>query len=260
LGTDWYRMRLRPGAGDVDLPVLIRQQAVAFRASGSLWDDFGHLTGEAAERVAGAHGPPLSAYVQVDADAGNSRRVAGIVLNPIFPAEWRLAACRSFLPAELPSQLRQWETHVDEVRAGGHRDYLYAWYCYEVARQLAQQWQPLRELASAARDRRNSWAVRPELISVREEVLALPPPATPPAPAWGAAVASVIPPDEDGARRLALAREWNRRVPSGQKVLLSRIPDFGQYLANALDSPWHANCLTWIHRAAEQGYGLLLDW
>ena len=46
----------------------------------------------------------------------------------------------------------------------------------------------------------------------------------------------------------------------GQKVRLSRIPEFGEYLADALASSWHTGCLTWIHWAAEQGYGLLLDW
>ena len=79
----------------------------------------------------------------------------------------------------------------------------------------------MRERAAAARDRGNSWAVRPELIAVREEVLALALPQTP--------------------------------------VRLSRIPDFGEYLTNALASTWLTDCLTWIHQAAEQGYGLLLN-
>ena len=86
MGADWYRMRLGPSAPDADLPALVRQQAPAF-----------------------------STYVQADEGAVNSRRVAGFVLNPIFPAEWRLAACRGYLPAELPGQLRQWESHVDEL-------------------------------------------------------------------------------------------------------------------------------------------------
>jgi hypothetical protein len=71
---------------------------------------------------------------------------------------------------------------------------------------------------------------------------------------------AAMPAGDDGGRRLAMAREWNRRVPAGQKVRLSGIPEFGEYPANALNSPWHTGCLTWIRRASEQGCGLLLDW
>lgn len=268
MGTDWYRMLPRPGVSRARLAELIQLQAAAY-VSHPIDYDFEHLPGvPGTDANLGQEDwlePYLAAFHELLAlvrlaDAPDCYwRIAAIGLNQILPAEWRLAAYRSFLPEELPGRLRQWESYISEVRRGGHRDYLYAWYCYATTRQLEGEWQLLRERATAARDRGNAWAVKPALVEVREQILAMPLPVRSPPPYWDAGRVVAVSPREDGARRLAVAREWNRRVPSGQKVRVSQVPDFGRQLEEDLSNPWFTECLDWLRVSADDGYGLLLD-
>ncbi|MFG1858235.1 hypothetical protein ACGFJT_40810 [Actinomadura geliboluensis] len=249
MGVDWYRMRLRPDAGAAALGAAVRAQRAAFAASGGWFpDEFGHL-----DPPAPANGPDITDMVDVDTGAGNSHRVIALVLTPLLPAEWRFAMYRSFPPDELAAHLRRWRTHIEEVRDGGHRPYLRAWHAYTTSRRLADEWSALRQQALNAVPRTNAWAVRPELVDVREHILALPPPAAGPAPRWGGKVqAAAI----DAAPYVRLAREWNRRVPANQKVHVAQPPSFSEFLDD--DSP--DETLHWMEEAAEEGYGLLLDW
>ena len=259
MGVDWFRMRPLPGVSRAVLTTLVRAQAAAFLA-GDAWfrEEFDHLvTAPAAPADPGW--PRLRENVEVESGPDIGRRVAALQLNPAFPAEWRLAAYRSFLPAELPAVVRSWRAHLDRVRQGAHRPYLYAWYRYATTRRLAAEWETLRERAATARERANAWAVRPALIDVRDRILATAPPAVAPAPRWG------VPPPADrvvtdvGAAK-ALAKEWDAQVPEGQKVRMTRVPSYEEFLTAALGDPYTADLLAWMERAAADGQGLLLDW
>ncbi|QKW37627.1 hypothetical protein HUT06_29445 [Actinomadura sp. NAK00032] len=247
MGVDWYRMRPRRDADAFGAAV--RAQRAAFAASGSWFpDEFGHL-----DMPEPADGPDITGLVDVDTGAGNSHRVNALVLTPLLPAEWRFAMYRSFPPDELASHLRRWRTHVEEVRDGGHRPYLRAWHAYSTGRRLTDEWASLRQRALNAVSRTNAWAVRPELVDVRERILSRPVPTVSPAPRWGAACAAR---HIDAAPYAGLAREWNRRVPANQKVHVTQPPSFSEFLDD--DSP--DETLRWMEEAAEEGYGLLLDW
>lgn len=256
VGVDWIRMRPVPGASPEVLVVLVQQQAAAFAATGNWFEgEFDHLQVDA-----GPGSCELVHHVDVDSGPDSYRRVSAFVLSPVFPAEWRLAAYRSYLPAELPDRLHRWRSHLDQIRRGAHRDYLHAWYCYAMTRQVALRWQVLRDQAATARDRTNTWATRPALIPVREQILALPLPAVPPAPHWGADAPTEARLPVHSDLMVELARSWNSLVPNRQKVRIQQPPDFDDFVETALDDAALTDCLDWMDRATQDGYGLLLDW
>ncbi|MEW2359504.1 hypothetical protein [Spirillospora sp. NPDC029432] len=301
MGVDWVRMRPRPGTDPAELAHAVRAEAAEFAASGHwIAEEFDHLPAarhadpHAGER-AGERRPRVAALVDADTRPGAVHRIVSLALTPLLPAEWRFAAHRTHLPHELPARAAAWRAHIDQVRTGAHRPYLRAWHAYGTARRLADDWETLRALALAARERGNAWARRPELVDVRERILAHPVPPVPPQPAWNgppepgaglpdrpaAPVPSQpgtdgppppdtgLPPDTDlspdgllagGAAAAGLAREWNRRVPAGQKVRVHAPRPFDVHLADALQDPGLADTLDWATRAADAGFGLLLDW
>lgn len=296
MGIDWIRMRPRPAVPRAVLEALVHDQAARYAAGGRLPGDLDHLTAPTPPRTendapdadagGGADGrDPLWDHVEIDPGPDSARRVNAVGLSPVLPAEWRLAAYRTHLPDELPGRLRRWTEHLAAVRDGRHRPYLRAWYAHSTARTLAHEWEPLRQRALTARDNTDAWAARPELVEIRDRVLTEPPPPTPPAPSWPAPTAhrpeATDAPDTahgspheadgpygteggaaartvDAAPYARLAREWNRRVPHGQKVRVTLPPDFEEFLAAAVDDPWLDDCLRWLRAAVRDGHGLLL--
>ncbi|MEV5751560.1 hypothetical protein AB0L00_27375 [Actinoallomurus sp. NPDC052308] len=259
MGIDWMRMRPVSDLSPECWAALVEAQATAFRALGNRRaGEFDHLLG----------GPPpgsgsnrIARHVQVDSGPDCYRRVGSFVYSPVLPAEWRLAAFRSFLPGELADHLRRWRTHLDEVRGGAHRGYLRAWYHYDVTAQYAEAWSLLRERAEQARERTNRWALAPELQAVREEILAIPAPTVPSAPYW-AAEHPPVPPDlgDDEPVPITLAKAWNYRVPRKHRVWLPGPWTFEKYVREAVEDPDLHDTLDWMSRAVDDGHGLLLDY
>ncbi|MGK5557200.1 hypothetical protein ACSNOI_36880 [Actinomadura kijaniata] len=250
-------MRPRPGVERAALEAAVAAQAAWYRERGALDpEEFGHLPVPVAPRGA----PDLGGLVE--ACGQDAYRVQVLVLNQAFPPEWRSADHRSHLPDELAARVRRWRRHLEEVAAGGHREFLRAWHDHRAARETARAWGRLRELAEASGERANAWARRPELVELRERILAAEAPVVPDAPRWGA-----VPPDEPGeldepgqdrSRFVAMVREWNRRVPGGQKVRLLLPAPLERELAEAVGCDWLAQFLDWAQRAADEGRGLLL--
>jgi hypothetical protein len=220
-------------------------------------DDFRHL-GLQVSIVVSDSGS-LAGHVDVYKGPNSVRRVAFVTYCQVLPAEWRCAAYRSYLPGQLADTLRTWGSHLDQVRAGGHWDYYYAWYLYSTEHKLATQWPVLRERALTACDRTNNWARRPALIDVRERILAAPAPSASPAPYWGQDCAV---PSDDGSydATVAFAREWNRLVPQNQRVSAWHRPDFPEFMASGLDDSWLQEGLVWLRSTVDDERGLLLDW
>lgn len=258
MGVDWVRMSPSPQVARGLLEELIDRQAAEFMLATSVHeDDFRHL-GLQVSAVVPDSGA-LAGHVELDNGPGSVRRVNFVTRCQALPAEWRCAAYRSYLPGQLADTLRTWGSHLDQVKAGAHWDYYYAWYRYSTEHQLATQWLVLRERALASRDRTNSWARRPGLIDVRERILSAPSPSASPAPHWGRECAVSA---DDGSydATVTLAREWNRRVPQNQKVSAWHRSDFPEFMASRLDDSWLREGLTWLRRTVDDGRGLLLDW
>nr|BFE32282.1 hypothetical protein GCM10010200_045330 [Actinomadura rugatobispora] len=249
-------MRVRDGVSRAELQRLVEAEKDAFAALGNWYDgEFDHLVSSA---------PPgnpegLREHVDIDDGPDDYRRVMLFSLNPVFPAEWRLAAYRSYLPDELPGALEVWLAHLERVRAGGHRDYLEAWYRYATSRDLSLEWAALREQALEARGRANAWAGRAELVEARERIISVPVPTVSPVPFWeGGPVEAAASPDFAGA--VALAREWNYRVPRKQRVHVTQPAGFEEWLGEALASESLADLLGWLRRSCDAEFGLFLDW
>lgn len=258
MGVDWVRMSPSTQAARGLLEELIERQAAEFMAVISVdEDDFRHL-GLQVSAVLPDSGS-LARHVDMDKSPGSVRRVAFVTYCQVLPAEWRCAAYRSYLPGQLADTLRTWGSHLDQVRAGAHQDYHYAWYRYSTEHKLAVQWAVLRERALAARDRTNNWARQPALIDVREQILSASGPTVSPAPYWGQDCAV---PRDDGSygAMVAFAREWNRLVPQNQKVSAWHRPDFPEFMASRLDDSWLQEGLGWLRSAVDDERGLLLDW
>ncbi|XVQ10806.1 hypothetical protein ACQP1W_51340 [Spirillospora sp. CA-255316] len=255
MGVDWIRMRVRGGVSRDELGRLVEAEAAAYAALGNWYDgEFDHLIGE----VGPGDADGLREWVEVDEGADNYRRVRFFSLNPVFPAEWRLAAYRSYLPDELPGVLDAWTAHLERVRAGGHRDYLVAWYRYATSRELALEWAALRERALEARGRTNAWARKAAVAGVRERILGVPVPPVSPVPFWGGA--GEVFPAPEFAEAVALAREWNYRVPRNQRVYVREPKGFEEWLGDGLEDDRLADLLGWVSRACDEGFGLVLDW
>ncbi|WP_406300596.1 hypothetical protein OG948_43360 (plasmid) [Embleya sp. NBC_00888] len=88
------------------------------------------------------------------------------------------------------------------------------------------------------------------MVAVRERILAAPgaSPAPPPATTGGF--------DEE---YVALAREWNRRVPAGAKVYPTRPSTFERFVGSAPEcfEPWDPTA--WIERCRADGCALFPD-
>lgn len=220
-------------------------------------DDFRHLGLQVSALVPGSGA--LAGHVDVDKGPGSVRRVNFVTHCQVLPAEWRCAAYRSYLPGQLADTLRTWGSHLDQVRAGAHRDYYYAWYRYSTEHQLGTQWPVLRERALAARDRTNNWARRPSLLGVRERILAAPAPSASPAPYWGQECA-VLGDDGSYDATVALARDWNRLVPRNQRASAWHRPGFPEFIASGLNDSWLQEGLAWLRSTVDDERGLLLDW
>ncbi|GAA4631534.1 hypothetical protein GCM10023196_061330 [Actinoallomurus vinaceus] len=256
MGVDWMRMRPVGGLSPDRWTALVEAQATAFAALGNRREgEFDHLLDGPRP---GAGSNEIARYVELDSGPDCCRRVHSLVYSPVLPAEWRLAAFRSFLPGELADHLRKWRAHLDEVCGGAHHGYLRAWYRYDVTSQYADAWSLLRELAEQARERTNRWALDPELRAVREEILTIPPPVVPPAPHWGAEDAPGKGDDEPVP--VALAKAWNYRVPRKHRVWLPGPWTFETYVRAAVEDPYLHDVLDWMSRAVDDGHGLLLDY
>ncbi|GAB3980274.1 hypothetical protein GCM10029978_077890 [Actinoallomurus acanthiterrae] len=259
MGIDWIRMRPVSGLSPERWAALVEAQVAAFTALGNWHEgEFDHLLGG---RHPGAGSNEIARHVELDGGPDCYRRVGSFVYSPVLPAEWRLAAFRSFLPGELADHLRRWRTHLDEVRGGAHRGHLRAWYRYDVTSRYAQAWSLLRELAEDARERTNRWALDPELRTVREEILAIPAPIVPPAPRWDSEH-SLVPPahGDDEPVPVALAKAWNYRVPRKHRVWLPGPWTFEKYVQEAVEDPDLHDILDWMSQGVDEGCGLLLDY
>jgi len=268
MGVDWIRMSPLPGVARSRLEEMIEQQAAAFRASGcGLYDEFKFPDPAAAYTGEVPDPGPLADYVEYDTEADGgpalSWRVDAVVVNQVLPAEWRYAAQRSFLPDQILDAARIWSTHLEEVRAGRHRAHLYAWYRYSTELEFAEVWwRDLRKRAMAARERHNRWAAQPDLVTVREQILAGPELPVSPAPRWGE---ECIVPEDDGTYDAVfkMLLEWNRRVPRNHRVGHWRDgprQPFEAFVKAWTDEEWTWECLSWLRQAANDGRGVILDY
>jgi hypothetical protein len=287
MGVDYFRFRLKPNADREVIESLVRRQSVAFQ---SMWgwhsaacSDVNALWRALAEEL------HLESYLTASrrlrnhielpecdengcakdiSDLAPCWRVSPIAGNPAFPPLWRMRAYRTILPDELQSQVAEWRTWAQEVVAGKHDDYLRRIHMHATSDFLRYHWSYLRGHASASQHKTTKWTSKPELHTIRHDILSLPEPQVFKAPVD---VSARDEPFDDvryadllaQVRRLiALTRSWNRNVPRSWKV-----PDYTSNYDLTLDElknkaldDWLTDFLAWADRCSENGFGFFLDY
>jgi hypothetical protein len=157
------------------------------------------------------------------------------------------------------------------VRAGRHRPYLLALHGCLTARSLHSLFPDLQRFAQHSLQSSAKWANAPELVTVRERILAYRLPEVPPIPEWNPHDPSVaVGADVDANYRviwravdevIALKRTWDYHAGSNHRVRYyeSYYPTWEAFLAQAEDA-WTLSFLAWADECVEHGWGLYLDY
>jgi hypothetical protein len=282
MGDDWCRMRTT-GCERDQLIRLINEEAQAFQrwGLGFMSDLYPLLENQAesehelelvrqqwlvAREVLNQH-VEIEEYDR-DSVVPNCHRMSPIGRNGIFPGEWRIDAYRAFLPEEVPDRLKQWQGYINDVRAGAYRGYLFEWYLYATSARVHDLYTTLLYAAESVIERDNVWVVRLKATTVIDQIKdpSLKPKVYP-TPHWAEWK------DDTGhvhyeqderhiqlqatiAQLLTLQREWNRQVPSNQKIAF-KPQTFEGFLDQArwdqLDSLFN-----WLGRCVRDSVGLYL--
>lgn len=299
MGTDWTRMRLKQGADRAELKRLVSRQAEAFQGMPAYWDtdpqaqtsgSYYHRTRDQfepayleasealKERLDFSHYDYETDQCCDYPDLAPCWRVYPITGTKVFPPPWRLRAHRTILPDELASQIKEWRDWLSAVESGQFRRYLFDLYVYEATMLLYVHDELLRELAEVSMTRQTMWARRPEVVAVRQCILASPAPQFAPAPIGPPAEdENFLDPTDDARYRdlwqrivevCRLNRDWNEVVSAdvikehGWKLDgwdIGAHPDFECFLAQA-HAPRLLDFLNWAETCSSLGMGLFLDY
>lgn len=290
MGIDWVRMRPTHDADPAELDRLIRQQAETFQGMPYCWatdsltpDSYHQRTRDQFERAYLKSCEALKEHLDFshyDDETDQCRdypdlapccRVYPITGTTVFPPPWRLRAHRTILPDELASQIKEWRDWLLAVESGRYRRYLLDVYVYEATMLLCVHDGLLRELAEVSLTSQTTWARQPQVVVVRERILALTAPQLAPAPIGPPTQGERLLDSGDDARyhdlwqRLVelgtLTREWNKAVGDESWHLRTWDAhlDFDGFLAQARD-PWLLDFLNWAETCSSLGMGLFLDY
>jgi hypothetical protein len=291
VGTDWARAYIPKTSGSADLEKFVEQQAVAFQ---SMWGWSSHACSDydsvrrtlherlhmTAYRTASDSLRKLLTFPERDDAQGRSTdalelalcwRVYAITYNPTYPPLWRLRANRTFLPHQLPLQVREWRRWAEQAAGGEHDDYLRELHLHETSDFMHYHWSYLHGHATASLNGGDRWEGKPALAEVRERILQLHEP--------DVINARVDPADENSCDRdileahrralfndltdlLNLTRAWSSMAPPEWKV-----PDYEENYDLTFEAfkerarnPWLLDFLQWAEHCAERGFALYLDY
>ncbi|HEX2905748.1 MAG TPA: hypothetical protein VHO69_02730 [Phototrophicaceae bacterium] len=288
MGVDWFQMR--PKTTDIELlKQLIEAQAFTGRQCMGYWVDPDNVfngdrlpTESEREAVKQKHFQilnQLEALITIEpydpegknGSSQNCSRVYPIIGNHFFPAEWRIADARTILPEELPDFYSRWRNHIQAVRTGQYRGYLFEWYLYAGSLKVNQFWCEFRGIVSSLPKRENAWAERMRVTALPQQIMELPPPPVYPPPRW--ADWSHDPPQSDPhndprylaliqaneARRL-LNKAWNSRVARNAKYTPDvPLETFDKFVGDGKEG-WVDEFLVWVAECIEKKFGLFFDW
>jgi hypothetical protein len=292
VGIDWYRMSPRPDCDQAELTRLVEQQANAFQKMPYFWatdpietpSTFHDNTRNQHEQQYLSSSKALRdllIFPQCDPttdiptdypDLESCWRVYPITHNTIFPPKWRMEAHRTFLTQELHEQIVFLKAWTTEVAEGRHENYLLNLYLYETTMFLATHCQQLKGLAEASLSMTAKWANKPDLLTVRKKILALPNPTVHPAPLESALMGSDQLMISRGHSLIAslwkkieelisLTRSWDSKAKEGWKLHYYQdfYQTFQQYLDQGKDA-WLHSFFQWAERCQSLGFGLFLDY
>lgn len=205
-------------------------------------------------------------------DLAFSFRVGAVSSNSSFPPVVRMHALRTFLPEALPCRVSAWKTWCDEVRSGLHVHYLRRLWAYETTMSLNRYGAELQRLAALSLAETAKWAARPELTSIRNEILASSVCEVAPAPVFYPAMESEMRPlaGDDALfnsiwpaveKLVRLTRAWDARVKGRWKLRYyeNYYPTLEQFRDQA-NSEWLSEFFDWVDRCCSERMGVFLDY
>jgi hypothetical protein len=291
MGIDWFRMRPKQNAQESELHRLINLQAEAFQRLPSMWSTdqiepseiYDEEETRRLERQYGDSSRALtelldyptwddSTYTPHDyPELALCWRVYPITHSGIFPIKWRVEAHRTYLAEPLREQLRTWTDWVFAVSQGRYRQYLLDLYLYETTIRINYVYRVIRNAAQESLSRTGRWAIKPDLVSVRDRILSFQVPALYPA-------SVPLPAQIDIAVNLAnheayqsisqkvheliaLTRSWDANVKQNWKIRYYEnfYETFDEFLAQA-NYKWLHDFLAWAEACSSKGMGLFLDY
>lgn len=280
MGLDYYRMRLL--TDDVaEVKRLIDLQALIIRQEGYQCPDLipfnsDYLSDPEQRRlVAEQYHPTIEALQTLieiepyDPDGFPNSMWPLVAKYDIFPAEWRLASHRSYLPEDVGPQLNQWVSYLQKVQQGHYHSYLLQWFLYDSSKQLMEVWVELNSALLSALQRDNAWSNRLQASTLPARIQDCPSPLQYAPPLWSEWKDDNTPIDPNNNALLAefmaafenlntLRREWNYAVPTNRHVKIYSSFSF-QNLLNLADQALADKFMSWMKQCVIDGKGLFWD-
>lgn len=288
MNVDWYRMRLKSSATPEEVRQLIQEQAATFRALPGFWstepfrDEFAenqakslYLPRYVASKKALKDRLEIEELNETE-DFPLAHIVYVITYNLLFPAEWGLAAYRSYLPEQLPAQFNKWRNYISDVKRGLYRPYLLELYLYSLSVGLYEHWKDLQLLVKRYLTATPAHARKSGMTNLCRQIKELPKPQFYPAPLWSAWQEVQNPFDYQTDNRYLnlqnqkeifsdFSKDWNLNLPANLKETLeyyvdySMLENFEAFLDKANDE-WLQAFFGWLERCCAEGMGLYLDY
>jgi hypothetical protein len=190
--------------------------------------------------------------------------VSFFTANTIFPVEWRIDACRTFLPEELAHRIVLWKDYWQDVQQGHYKAYLLKWYLFWESHKAFQTWQALQHDLDALQPRQEEWVDDLLKTDLPYRIYMSHAPARYHPPRWedwqGNNTSVDVATDDryvhlqrDIASLQMLRREWNS-VATGFRIHYTT-ETFDEFLAQRDDL--HLDWLfEWLKSVVERGHGL----
>ncbi|MBC7811241.1 MAG: hypothetical protein H7175_08845, partial [Burkholderiales bacterium] len=200
MGEDWRWMRVPP-QNLAEIKQLIAEQALSYRQWGDGFLDDLHLfvsdmladedqQRAAFERYSAASQRLRELLIFLAEDVHRKsgppafiHRASVIGRNYLFPEPMRIATYRTYLPEEVPAQLKLWRDYVFAVRNGKYSGYLFHSYLHRESKNTLEFWNEMQFAIDRARSGTYLSAVRVNESSLPDKVRAIPKPVGYPLPA-----------------------------------------------------------------------------
>ncbi len=175
-----------------------------------------------------------------------------------------IEAQRTILPTELDDQCNAWQSYLDQVRSGQHRNFLRRLWVYDYLRELANvDLANLKSMMQRSEEATGNWSAKSDVVTCRNEIAAEAAVTCPDAPTWPIESEDLDPltVQVEFSKLSRLVARWNETVNRGNYKLPSpkRILDFEQWLTLRLKSDWFGCFLTWAEPGGKGNYGLYRD-
>jgi len=291
MGIDWFRFKLKDHSDISLVKQLIEHQAVSFQSlfCTDTFFDSDPNTYSILEKIhrnssleSSRELKKLLEFPECNEEKGcpedipnldTTIRVTPTILRAaIFPPQWRILDCKTYLSEDLKKPLDKWRNWIDEVTKNQHEDYLREIHLYETIHTMAEHVEILKYCAIASLKKENNWANKLDFKKVRQKILELP---------EIECIQIRIDPQQPISDRIddfdAVYREnfehlreiiklnkfWNSQVRGKRKIDFYEDRydfDIEDFKESSLDEDWLNTFFDWVEQCIKYKFGLYLDY